>query len=130
MTITAVVKRRLPLCYMGYATVMITVALQLAIYAVVLFLSWKQTRFSLMDNAWRVVSQVVSAETMSLLLQSTMLKDGDIQSSAFGGGDGGDKSEGEMRLVLREHSDGRVILQSQSFEIHLMRVQSGCDKYI
>ncbi|KAI1158798.1 hypothetical protein F5B18DRAFT_639362, partial [Nemania serpens] len=71
-TITTVVQRAQPLYRTGYTIAMTTVALHLTTFIIILILFWKFTRFSLLDNAWQAVSQVVSTETMPLLVKSTM----------------------------------------------------------
>ncbi|KAI0188126.1 hypothetical protein EV127DRAFT_133921 [Xylaria flabelliformis] len=114
MTITTVVERSQPQKYTGYAVIMATVALQIIISAVVLALFWKLTRFSLLDSAWLAVSQILSAETLPLLLDSTMTKDGDISppdgvKNEFKGED--EKGKREVRVRLRECDDGRITLR-------------------
>ncbi|KAI0859696.1 hypothetical protein F4860DRAFT_515673 [Xylaria cubensis] len=114
MTITTVVERSQPQKYTGYAVIMATVALQIIISAVVLALFWKLTRFSLLDSAWLAVSQILSAETLPLLLDSTMTKDGDIRppdgvKNEFKSDD--EKGKREVRVRLRECDDGRITLR-------------------
>ncbi|KAI0449663.1 hypothetical protein F5B21DRAFT_34790 [Xylaria acuta] len=116
MTITTVVERSHPRNYTGFAIIMATVALQLIISAVVLVLFWKLTRFTLLDSAWLAVSQILSAETLPLLLDSTMTKDGDIKPPngirhGPKGEDGKRKSERAVRVRLRESDDGRITLR-------------------
>ncbi|KAJ3577266.1 hypothetical protein NPX13_g3300 [Xylaria arbuscula] len=101
-TITTVVERSQPLYYRGYIIVMITVTLQLIIYVVILALFWKFTYFSLLGNAWLAVSQAVSADTMPLLLDSTMTLDKEVKAYVD------DPRVG--KIDLREEEDSAVIL--------------------
>ncbi|KAI0544799.1 hypothetical protein F4679DRAFT_563568 [Xylaria curta] len=115
MTITTVVERSQPQNCTGYIIVVVTAILQLMISAVVLVLFWKLTRFTLLDSAWLAVSQILSAETLPLLLDSTMMKDGDVHppngvKNDFKDEDDKEKSESEMRVKLRERDDGRITL--------------------
>ncbi|KAI1171971.1 hypothetical protein F4777DRAFT_563724 [Nemania sp. FL0916] len=111
--ITTVVQRIQPQYHTGYVIAMATVALQLIIFFVVLTLFWRLTRFSLLDNAWQSVSQIVSAETIPLLIGSTMAKDGEIKDSddelSADSPDG--RLNGSKALLLRAYDDGRVFLQ-------------------
>ncbi|KAI1736106.1 hypothetical protein F4680DRAFT_433363 [Xylaria scruposa] len=116
ITITTVVERSQPQRYTGYVIVVATTVLQLIISAVVLVLFWKLTCFTLLDSAWLAVSQILSTETLPLLLDSTMTKDGDIRPPSgvkndFKGKDEKGKSESEVRVRLRECNDGRITLR-------------------
>ncbi|KAI0021387.1 hypothetical protein F4780DRAFT_287449 [Xylariomycetidae sp. FL0641] len=110
---TRVVQRPQPLQHTGFAMVLATVVLQLVTFITVLVLFARRTRYTFLNNAWQAVSQIVSAESISLLVQSTMTLDDDIQdcidsSGVWGDTDGG---KGGPDLTLREGDDGRVFLQ-------------------
>ncbi|KAJ8130454.1 hypothetical protein O1611_g3175 [Lasiodiplodia mahajangana] len=111
ITTTNIVQRLQPGDRVGYTIVVATVLLQLVISVLVLFRFWKRTHYSFLGNAWQALSQIVSADTMPLLLRSTMVTDNECQilEDDFGAGESDEKRD--SRLILREHADGRVVLQ-------------------